>query len=143
MGSLGIYSRLFTNQYFQFYSHSATLKLLLFLLFKLLIIISYSTIFHIMWLSLHGSNGVKGNPILSCVLCPVNFGMARVEEMPGKMCSSSLVQFSTPTKAAKSSDLSEQEYTHYDIPLALLSLLTLMLQCFVSCSLMILHRTFI
>ena len=50
--------------------------------------------------------------ILSCLLCPVNFGMARVEEMPG------LVQFSTPNKAAKSSELSEQEYTDYDLPLA-------------------------
>ena len=43
--------------------------------------------------------------------------------MPGKTCSSSLVKFSTPNKAAKSSELSEQEYTDYDLPLALLSLL--------------------
>ena len=40
-----------------------------------------------------------------------------------RWCSSSLVQFSTPNKAAKSSELSEQEYTDYDLPLALLSLL--------------------
>ena len=33
------------------------------------------------------------------------------------------MQFSTPNKAAKSSELSEQEYTDYDLPLALLSLL--------------------
>ena len=52
-----------------------------------------------------------------------------------RWCSSSLVQFSTtPNKAAKSSELSEQEYTDYDLPLALLSLLGQILQCCFSCS---------
>ena len=32
-------------------------------------------------ISLHGSNGVKGNLNLSCLLSPVNFGVARVTEM--------------------------------------------------------------
>ena len=54
--------------------------------------------------------------------------------MPGKTCSSALVQFFTPTKAAKSSELSEPEYTDYGLPLALLNLLPQMLQCFFSCS---------
>ena len=34
------------------------------------------------------------------------------------------MQFSTPTKAAQSSELSEQEYIGYDLPLALLTLTT-------------------
>ena len=59
--------------------------------------------------------------------------------MPGKTCSSSLVQFSTPTKAAKSSELFEQEYTVYDLSLALLSLLPQILPVLFQLLLVILH----
>ena len=49
-----------------------------------------------------------------------------------KDCSSSLVQFSTPTKAAKSSEVFE-EFTGCALPLALLTLFPQILQCSMSC----------